>query len=254
MKFFIAPPHKKPGQGPGFLLSSPCRKTTSGSVGPASGRLAGHPGLASAGRASARSRPAGCLGSDYSLRYLVEVCVELRRTPADRHTFRQSSSLASAATRIRPLVLIRLDVIRLPTLFGPTIGAALTARYWFVWHIPAIVQRPALPGAISANFAEIWQRLRLNADRNIGFVATVSARALNVASFISLSGFDHRDGLRPTASERARPCRLARRSCGWSRGVDVVAGAGVQRRLPPASVGKARRSLPRSACRWHART
>jgi hypothetical protein len=91
-------------------------------------------------------------------------------------------------------VLIRLDVIRLPTLFGPTIGAALTARYWFVWHIPAIVQRPALPGAISANFAEIWQRLRLNADRNIGFVATVSARALNVASFISLSGFDHRDG------------------------------------------------------------
>jgi len=37
----------------------------------------------------------------------------------------------------------------------------------------------------------------LNADRNIGFVATVSARALNVASFNSFSGFDHHDDTWP---------------------------------------------------------
>jgi hypothetical protein len=41
------------------------------------------------------------------------------------------------------------------------------------------------------------QRVRLNAVRNIGFSATVSARALNVASFSSLSGFDHHDGIKP---------------------------------------------------------
>src|ERR1700733_8218200 len=41
------------------------------------------------------------------------------------------------------------------------------------------------------------QRVRLNAVRNIGFSATVSARALNVASFNSLRGFDHHDGTKP---------------------------------------------------------
>src|SRR5258705_4225233 len=39
--------------------------------------------------------------------------------------------------------------------------------------------------------------LRLNADRNIGFVATDSARALKVASFISLSGLFHHAGMSP---------------------------------------------------------
>jgi hypothetical protein len=37
----------------------------------------------------------------------------------------------------------------------------------------------------------------LNADRNIGFSATVSARALKVAAFISFSGLLHQDGTRP---------------------------------------------------------
>jgi hypothetical protein len=41
------------------------------------------------------------------------------------------------------------------------------------------------------------QRVRLNASRKNGFSVTVSARALNVASFNSLSGFDHQDGIRP---------------------------------------------------------
>jgi hypothetical protein len=40
------------------------------------------------------------------------VWVEQRPTPADRHTFHQSSGLASAASRFKPLVLIRFDVIR----------------------------------------------------------------------------------------------------------------------------------------------
>jgi hypothetical protein len=40
-------------------------------------------------------------------------------------------------------------------------------------------------------------RLLLNASRNIGLVATVSARALKVASFISLSGLLHHPGMRP---------------------------------------------------------
>jgi len=39
--------------------------------------------------------------------------------------------------------------------------------------------------------------VRLNADRNIGFSATVSSRALKVASFNSLRGFDHYDGMWP---------------------------------------------------------
>jgi hypothetical protein len=39
--------------------------------------------------------------------------------------------------------------------------------------------------------------LLLNASRNIGLVATVSARALNVASLISLSGLFHHPGTRP---------------------------------------------------------
>ena len=60
------------------------------------------------------------------------------------------------------------------------------------------------------------QRLRLNADRNIGFVATVSARALNVASFISLSGFDHHDGMRPHL------IRSSRRLPSWSSIVSIV--------------------------------
>jgi hypothetical protein len=37
----------------------------------------------------------------------------------------------------------------------------------------------------------------LNAERKNGFSATVSARALNVASFNSLRSFDHHDGTRP---------------------------------------------------------
>jgi hypothetical protein len=41
------------------------------------------------------------------------------------------------------------------------------------------------------------QRVRLKAERKKGFLATVSARALKVASFNSLSGFDHHDGTRP---------------------------------------------------------
>ena len=57
------------------------------------------------------------------------------------------------------------------------------------------------------------QRLRLNADRNIGFFATVSARALNVASFISLSGFDHHDGIRPQRIRSSCARRLGQLSC-----------------------------------------
>ena len=37
------------------------------------------------------------------------------------------------------------------------------------------------------------QRVRLNASRKNGFSATVSARALNAASFNSLSGFDEKN-------------------------------------------------------------
>jgi hypothetical protein len=48
------------------------------------------------------------------------------------------------------------------------------------------------------------QRDFLNASLNIGLSATVSARALKVATFISFSGFDHQLGTRPTLS------------CSWS--------------------------------------
>ena len=41
------------------------------------------------------------------------------------------------------------------------------------------------------------QRVRLNRSRKNGLVATVSARALNVASFISFSGLVHQLGTRP---------------------------------------------------------
>jgi hypothetical protein len=57
---------------------------------------------------------------------------------------------------------------------------------------------------------------RLGRERNIGFVATVSARALNVASFISLSGFDHHDGIRP------QRIRSTRRLPSWSSIVSIV--------------------------------
>jgi hypothetical protein len=60
------------------------------------------------------------------------------------------------------------------------------------------------------------QRLRLNADRNIGLVATVSARALNVASFNSLSGFDHHEGISP------HRIRSSRRLPSWSSIVSIV--------------------------------
>jgi hypothetical protein len=43
------------------------------------------------------------------------------------------------------------------------------------------------------------QRDRWNGPRNIGLSVTVSARALNVASLNSLTGFDHHDGTRPPA-------------------------------------------------------
>jgi hypothetical protein len=43
------------------------------------------------------------------------------------------------------------------------------------------------------------QRFRLNAVLDIGFISTVSARALNVAIFISLIGFDHQAGMVPIA-------------------------------------------------------
>src|SRR5580704_16351142 len=45
------------------------------------------------------------------------------------------------------------------------------------------------------------QRLRLKAPRKNGFSATVSARALNVASLSSLMDLDHQPGMRP---QRAR--------------------------------------------------
>jgi hypothetical protein len=39
--------------------------------------------------------------------------------------------------------------------------------------------------------------VRLNASRKNGLVSTVSARALNVAAFNSLIGFDHHRGTKP---------------------------------------------------------
>lgn len=63
------------------------------------------------------------------------------------------------------------------------------------------------------------QRLRLKAVRNIGFVATVSARALKVEG-ASLAVFFQHDGIRPQ--------RIARRSRPVSRGSTtsiIVVGA-----------------------------
>ena len=58
------------------------------------------------------------------------------------------------------------------------------------------------------------QRVRLNAARKNGFSATVSARALKVASFNSLSGFFHHDGTRPqrigmSSRQSARPTTVS---------------------------------------------
>ena len=39
--------------------------------------------------------------------------------------------------------------------------------------------------------------MRWKAPRNSGFSATVSTRALKVASFISLSGLVHQEGMKP---------------------------------------------------------
>jgi hypothetical protein len=76
------------------------------------------------------------------------------------------------------------------------------------------------------------QRLRLNADRNIGFVVTVSARALNVASFIS-NRRANRTNTAQTPPHSLKPALAAlveyRVDC---RGrTEVEAGARVQRRL-----------------------
>src|SRR5450830_678056 len=60
----------------------------------------------------------------------------------------------------------------------------------------------------------VWQLLssprhRLNESRNIGFSATVSARALKVAKRISFRGFFHQPGIRPqrigTSERRPSP-------------------------------------------------
>jgi hypothetical protein len=50
----------------------------------------------------------------------------------------------------------------------------------------------------------MMQRLRLNADRNIGFSATLSPRALKVEA--SLAVFFHYDGIRPQRID-TRPVR-----------------------------------------------
>lgn len=58
------------------------------------------------------------------------------------------------------------------------------------------------------------QRCDLNAERNIGFSASVSARALKVDGS-SLSGFFHHDGMRPQrieTSSRPAPQAVGRRS------------------------------------------
>ena len=63
------------------------------------------------------------------------------------------------------------------------------------------------------------QRLRLKAARNIGFVATVSARALKVDG-ASLAVFFHHDGIRPQRIVgRSRPV-----PCGTTTLI-IVAGA-----------------------------
>ena len=56
----------------------------------------------------------------------------------------------------------------------------------------------------------MMQRVRLKAERKKGFSAIVSTRALNVASFNSLSGFDHHAGTRPQRIGTSR--RLPSRS------------------------------------------
>jgi hypothetical protein len=56
------------------------------------------------------------------------------------------------------------------------------------------------------------QRFRLNASRKKGFSATVSARALKVASFNSLSGFDHHE-----SRYRREPNNPDRHDCGQLR-------------------------------------
>ena len=53
------------------------------------------------------------------------------------------------------------------------------------------------------------QRLRLNASRKNGFSCTVSARALNVATGISLSGFDHQRDQTPTHPRELAPVAYA---------------------------------------------